>query len=372
MSASDYHTMVTAVPTSPSTATVVTLAAPLLLAIAGSALTPLPCAFDQAGVLLGTLTCLVIAVANDYTSCIMVRAAARLGVSGYEEVILQAGGRRAHNFCRLALVVLLFGTMCGCLAAIQETSTHAVGEFAARTGSGAAEWLAFTEVGRASLLVCLTVTVLLPLSLASLGELPFVPLLGVVMMVGITSYVMYSAISTSSHHASIVAISTPQSWLGVTEAASTFGYAFYVQPYAVPLLVQAPAGDQNAQALTRALHLTFVLTALSYLCVGLGGLIFFGEGHVPQDLLQGFSGRLGGVLSAVFSLYLMLCFFPTVVPLRETLVRLYHEASLSYFVLNATPRLLREDVLIAPDGAEVRCNTRPCLFHPTCSLRLGA
>ena len=59
--------------------------------------------------------------------------------------------------------------------------------------------------------------------------------------------------------------------------------------------------------------------------VGLGGLYFFGEGHVPQDLLQGFDGVIGGSLAAFFAVYLMLSFSPIVVPLRETLVRLSHE-----------------------------------------------
>jgi hypothetical protein len=70
-------------------------------------------------------------------------------------------------------------------------------------------------------------------------------------------------------------------------------YAFYVQPCAVPLLRTLPPGDEGARVLCAAVHLTFVLTALAYLCVGLGGLLYFGEGHVPQDLLQGFGGRIG-------------------------------------------------------------------------------
>ena len=101
-------------------------AAPLLLAIAGSALTPLPCAFSLVGITGGTLLLIAIAVANDYTSVLMVRSASRLGGTGYEEVVLAAGGRRALLWCRVALVLLLFGTMCGCLAAIQETGMRAI------------------------------------------------------------------------------------------------------------------------------------------------------------------------------------------------------------------------------------------------------
>ena len=54
-------------------------AGPLLLAIAGSALSPLPCAFSLTGIPIGTALMIAIAVANDYTTVIMVRAASKAG-----------------------------------------------------------------------------------------------------------------------------------------------------------------------------------------------------------------------------------------------------------------------------------------------------
>ena len=70
-------------------------AGPLILAIAGSALTPLPCAFSLTGVTAGGLVLLAIGAANLYTTILMVRAAARCGTSGYEEVMEEAGGAAA-------------------------------------------------------------------------------------------------------------------------------------------------------------------------------------------------------------------------------------------------------------------------------------
>ena len=369
-------------------------AAPLLLAIAGSALTPLPCAFSLAGIGMGSAAMALIGLANCYTSVLMVGAASRLGVSGYEEVVLAAGGRRALKWCRAALVVLLFGTMCGCLSAIQETGVRAIGEFAAHTGHGLAHWVASTPGGHLAMLSTLTASILMPLSLASLGELPCVSQLGVLLMAVISLYVVASAISVRALDADALAaqeglavFGLPRGGLALTEAASTLGYAFYVQPCAVPLLRTLPAGDEGASTLVAALYVTFALTSMAYLSVGLGGLLYFGEGsqalrvepagpcewngpgvtsgmgwalrvkpwmepkeppemrrlrspqtsverllailpsagHVPQDLLQGFGGEVGGVLAGVFCVYLMLCFSPTVVPLRETLVRLYYE-----------------------------------------------
>ena len=170
-------------------------AAPLLLAIAGSALAPLPCAFSLAGVGNGTLLLIAIAIANDYTSVLMVRAASRLGGSGYEEVILAAGGREALSWCRLALVLLLFGTMCGCLAAIQETAIRAVSALCSPS---------LAELLDPWLLITATTFFLLPLSLASLGDMPQVAMLGVTMEICLALYVVYSATQVHLHGSSKV------------------------------------------------------------------------------------------------------------------------------------------------------------------------
>jgi len=44
--------------------------------------------------------------------------------------------------------------------------------------------------------------------------------------------------------------------------------------------------------------------------------------RTTQDVLQGFGGAAGATISALFALYLALCFAPVCVALRETLVRL--------------------------------------------------
>jgi hypothetical protein len=92
--------------------------------------------------------------------------------------VLAAGGPRARSCARFALVLLLFGTLCGCLAAIEETGARAA-ELAGY------EWLGASGAGRATLLCTLCATVVLPLSLASLGEMQAVSVAGVSMMIGL-------------------------------------------------------------------------------------------------------------------------------------------------------------------------------------------
>ena len=313
-------------------------AGPLILAIAGSALTPLPCAFSLTGVGVGTVVLLLIGIANLYTTVLMARAAARCGTSGYEEVIERAGGPVARRYCQAALFVLLFGSSCTCLSVIQETGVRAVAELAlhVQEGSSLLVWIASTPSGNATLISTLTALLLLPLSLASMGELLIVSLLGVMMMLILCAYVLWLAFELPAVYtderfarhlagqaASTAEPSTLFSSSGISTAASTFGYAFYIQPCALPLLRTLPKDDLGADLLADALYVTFAFTAAAYLVVGLGGLSIFGQGHVPQDLLQGFQGRVGGMLSGFFCLYLCLCFPPIVVPLREVLVRLW-------------------------------------------------
>lgn len=251
-------------------------AGPLLLAIAGSALTPLPCAFSLSGIPGGLCIMLLIALANEYTTRLLVLAASRLRVTGYEEVMLAAGGRSALTLTRAALVLLLFGTLCGSLAAIQETAIRAAQLAGLR-------WLGYSASGHALLLVLLAAGVVLPLSLASLGEMSAVSVAGAAMVVVLSAYILACAASHDDLHAMPYMLRPKLAAL--PEAASMFGYAFYIQPCALPLLRELPAGEEGAKVLVAALRVTFVLTFAAYTCVGIGGYLLFGH-QTPQDVLQ--------------------------------------------------------------------------------------
>ena len=93
-------------------------AGPLLLAVAGSGLAPLPCAFLLAGIPAGIVALVLIAILNDYSSFIIVQAGVRARTFGYEDIMLAGGGKWAQNATRLAPVVLLVGTLCGSLSVI--------------------------------------------------------------------------------------------------------------------------------------------------------------------------------------------------------------------------------------------------------------
>eukprot|EP00882_Tetradesmus_deserticola_P022019 GHRQ01023895.1.p2 GENE.GHRQ01023895.1~~GHRQ01023895.1.p2 ORF type:complete len:118 (+),score=49.74 GHRQ01023895.1:1123-1476(+) len=65
----------------------------LTLGVLGSSILPIPFAISKTGVLVGVLTMLLVAWANDATSCMLIRAAAATGKPTYEALAEWAGGR---------------------------------------------------------------------------------------------------------------------------------------------------------------------------------------------------------------------------------------------------------------------------------------
>jgi amino acid permease len=287
---------------------VVAAGGPLLLAIAGSSLLPLPCAFGQAGFVAGTALLLLIAAVNDYTTVLMVRAAARLRVSSYEEAVLGSTGRTGLLVARLSLVVLLFGTLCGNLAAIAETATRAL-------YLAGYEWLASQQ----ALLLTGATLLVLPLSLNSLTDMVELSIFGVGTMLLMAGYLVYVCVCSG---AQLESFELDIRLEALPEAASTLGFAFYVQPCVLPMLRSLPPGPLGARVLERATHLTYLVITLVYLIVGAAGLLLFGR-DTPQDVLQGFGGAGGALVATLVSLYLAASFAPIAVPLRESVVRLW-------------------------------------------------
>jgi hypothetical protein len=149
--------------------------ATLSLGVLGSTVLPVPFAISRVGLLMGALTMLVVAWANDVTSCLLVRAAAYAGHDTYEGLAHWAGGvcwlvsrRRAgrhtprlsataarprpreqrcarllyqgpdspdmpaaprpcpppQRITQASLLVLLFGTMCGGISLLADLGMH--------------------------------------------------------------------------------------------------------------------------------------------------------------------------------------------------------------------------------------------------------
>ena len=64
------------------------------LAIMGSSVLPMPYALSKTGVLVGMLTMVLVALCNDYTTCLTISAAYTTGLDSFEALAYWAGGKR--------------------------------------------------------------------------------------------------------------------------------------------------------------------------------------------------------------------------------------------------------------------------------------
>eukprot|EP00900_Chrysochromulina_parva_P016229 jgi/Chrpa1/24607/Chrysochromulina_OHIO_Genome00007882-RA len=272
---------------------VIKSAMPLLLAVAGVSIAPLPCAISLSGIPGGVFLLVLLACINCYTSILLATAASRVGNFGYEE-IMGLRGPCSQNISRIALIVMLFGTLCGSLSVVWETGKHG-----ARFIWGLDAWLADDGIGGLTLLVILCFGVLLPLSLARLGEIFAISLIGITLSLVVTAYTLYTAVSTGGFSTPLDAAELTPVWSELPTTASLIGFAFWVQPVVLPLMEELPPGPVGVRIMTKALCLTYFCTALIYGSIGLGGFLAFGAA-TPQDILDGFSGSAGDMLACIF------------------------------------------------------------------------
>ncbi|WIA15022.1 hypothetical protein OEZ85_001723 [Tetradesmus obliquus] len=289
----------------------------LTLGVLGSSILPIPFAISKTGVLVGVLTMLLVAWANDATSCMLIRAAAATGKPTYEALAEWAGGRPWKVFTQVSLVLLLWGTMCGGLCLISDVG-HMLLQ---RLGEGQLPgW-----VNGRSCMAAVALLVLFPLCLQRhMRELEKAATAGVVVVAG-----LIALLATDAFQEGFPAIQDGQLPLWslkvdshLPEAFAVVGYAFYMQPMMMPLLREMPEGQHGVRIMQRAVHATLFGVALTvYFSMGLFGASLFGqdtEGNIMVNELV--AGRAAvAALYGIMLLYLALGMTTTQYALRASL-----------------------------------------------------
>lgn len=108
-------------PTESTSRAFLSAAVTLTLGILGSSVLPVPYAYSRSSVAAGLLVAFVVAAFNSYTGTLLLRAAAHLQEVSYEGVAEAVGGRAWKVTAQVALVVLLWGTLCGDFALLADT-----------------------------------------------------------------------------------------------------------------------------------------------------------------------------------------------------------------------------------------------------------
>eukprot|EP00877_Chromochloris_zofingiensis_P007157 jgi/Chrzof1/2695/Cz11g25150.t1 len=291
----------------------------LTLGVLGSSVLPIPFALSKTGVLVGCLTMLVVAWANDATSCMLVRAAALTGKPTYEALAEWAGGKSWKVFTQASLIVLLWGTMCGGLALISDVGYIMVTR-AFEDEHPYAGW-----VNGRSCMILVALLVLYPLCLQRhMRELETAATAGVVLVLLLIGLLGVKAVEEG--FPAIQNGELPLWSLKVDghlpEAFSVVGYAFYMQPMMMPLLAEMPPGATGAVVMQKAVHVTLYGTAfLVYFAMGLLGASIFGqetEGNIMVNQIV--DGKAACVaLYGAMLLYLSLGMTTTQYALRASL-----------------------------------------------------
>eukprot|EP00216_Chloropicon_sp_CCMP2111_P001581 CAMPEP_0198234848 /NCGR_PEP_ID=MMETSP1446-20131203/727_1 /TAXON_ID=1461542 ORGANISM="Unidentified sp, Strain CCMP2111" /NCGR_SAMPLE_ID=MMETSP1446 /ASSEMBLY_ACC=CAM_ASM_001112 /LENGTH=460 /DNA_ID=CAMNT_0043915673 /DNA_START=133 /DNA_END=1515 /DNA_ORIENTATION=+ len=280
----------------------------LCLAVAGSSVLPIPHAVYNTGIVLGFVSILVIALVNDYTGSIILDCACQTGRKSYEELAELAYGYRFRVFTQCCLITLLFGNLCGSLAAMGEAACVAV-----KTAHLPHNWEdMLTKDNARILLTILTLTVVFPLSM--LTKMRHLEVFGeggffVVLMLIVITFV-------SALDAGFPAIRDGELGLFTfthyaPEAFGVFGFAFYLQPLLLPLYQELPRGKKGKVIAKQALHLaTFAFAVVVYVLIGVFAVARFGK-DTKGNILENFKGRSMAVVDAIVTLYLAFS-YPTI------------------------------------------------------------
>ena len=248
------------------------------LVMFGGAIFPLAFAFSLTGLALGFAVVVTVALLNDYTCCLLLRAARRCDDLGardangstlsFEELARFCGGAPALALARVALVVLLFGTSCGGLAVIGEAGGRALCGAGLITGGDdpdaacapAPAWTralrprlgvpapANPEDAGVAVAVALTLLVLAPLCLArDITSLDRAGAVGLALLLALVVVV----VSRAARAGFPEAVDHPAAFAwrakGASAAARAFpilGYAFYVHPVLLPMLKEMTARER--------------------------------------------------------------------------------------------------------------------------------
>ncbi|KAG2449180.1 hypothetical protein HYH02_005927 [Chlamydomonas schloesseri] len=255
-----------------------------------STVLPVPYAFSKTGIGLGALTMGLVAVANDITCCMMIRAAAHVGCSTYEQLSEWAGGKKARVFTQVSLILLLYGTLCGGLAFLSDVARVMV-----QHGLGPGRAPALLESDGRPVMVLTVLTVLLPLCLQRhIRQFEKAATGGVVVVVALCIIIVTRAVqlgfpAVASGELDVLAVKVDEH---LPEAFAVLGFAFYMHPMLMPLLKEMPSGPAGTALTEKAVHITLFGVACGvYGTVGIFGAAIFGastESNIMvNDLLPG-------------------------------------------------------------------------------------
>ncbi|CAK9219067.1 unnamed protein product [Sphagnum troendelagicum] len=291
----------------------------LTLGIMGGAVLPVSWAFSVTGVVCGIVIMVLVAAANAYTSDMLLRQAHHTGTTDYESLALVTGGRWWKLTTEISIVVLLVGTLVGGIAQVGEAAAIGLTSIWPNTPA------VFTSGSGRLLMAIATVFIIAPLCLVRrLRQLEYAGMVGTAIVLWLMGAVVidcskHNFPALRSHDLATVGFSSIGN---VTQAISIFGFAFYIQPIMMPLLLEMPKGKVGVKLISWSTRIVVLVNAfIIYGVVGFFGAAYYGS-NTEQNILvnQWLGGGVAqGILNLSMAVYLAIA-NPTIeFPTRHTI-----------------------------------------------------
>lgn len=257
------------------------------------------------------LILVTVSAVNTYSCRLLIRASQKTGTRQYELLALSAGGGTLHVLAAAAMLVLMFGNMCGSVVILGDAAHEVLGKV-----WDFDSWAAAT-IGISSMM-------LLPLSLltrqmrslevVAVAALPVLAVLICILVADCVSWGFPGIVSGE-----IPAVAPAGGLGGVLEATSIIIFSLYVQPVLMPLLAEMPAGEGGTRTMKRAVDSTILLYGITaFGSVGVFGAAAFGRdtlGNVLRNPLLS-SPTAYAFLQVAVLLFVLVSAVPIVVALR--------------------------------------------------------
>lgn len=294
-----------------------------------SSVLPLAWAFSVTGVVVGLSMLLIVAAANTYTCDILLHAARITGARDYEGLAFAVGGKPFRATMEAFVLLLLYGSMVGTLVQLAEISDFTLKAYAPHLPA----WI-LTQRGAIPMAILVLLVVLPLCMLPSLESVRLTDLCDLstfdhyliftqLEYAGIAGTCIVGTLVVIVAHSSIVQglpavrsgdfpvfgisdvgtttptiVRTPSraSTGSACGAVSVFGFAFFLQPFIMPLLSEMPPGRTGVILTSWAMRITLLGTALgTYALLGFFAAARYGSdtrGNILQnewlDSLAGF------------------------------------------------------------------------------------
>ncbi|KAK9821612.1 hypothetical protein WJX81_007885 [Elliptochloris bilobata] len=283
----------------------------------GSALFPLPTAFEGTGLLAALLIMVVVAMVTVYACELLMDQCTVTGQHDYERLSYAVGGIWWQRFTEVSIVVLMVGTLVGGFVQTGEIFSTGALSYAPDT---VPDWV---QARAGSFLMVLAVLfIVFPASLVEvMTQLEYISMVGFVFVLVMTATVIFQACFNGlpGWYSGEFRPIGFQDIDSVGATVSVIGFAFYLQPIAMPMLREMPPGEVGYKILSFCMRTVIMGFAfIIYFCLGFFGAARWGastQGNLLQNVWG--PGPYQGTLNTLLGIYLAFTMPPICYPVAH-------------------------------------------------------